>query len=143
RRSWENRRFDFPQRRVVPGRHALEPDALDVAVGAVACLAHRVPERDEREDAPPGRLIPPGSGGRPGMERKDVALDRAEAVDGKAGLIRPRISARGQHDPDTRPRRPRWSGPAERTARGCLEQRNQVALQPWQNDLRLRIAQAG
>src|SRR6266566_8638518 len=77
------------------------------------------------------------------MERKDVALDRAEAVDGKAGLIRPGISARGQHDPDTRPGRPRWSGPAERAARGCLEQRNQVALQPWQNDLRLRVAQAG
>src|SRR5438046_10360354 len=77
------------------------------------------------------------------MEGKDVALDRAEAVDGKAGLIRPRISTRSEHDPDTRPARPCWSGPAERAARGRLEQRNQVVLQPGKNDLRLWIAEAG
>src|SRR2546426_7965037 len=77
------------------------------------------------------------------MEGKDVALDGAEAVDRRAGLIGPRISTRGEDDPDTRPRRPRWSGLAERAARGRLEQRNQVALQPRQNDLRLRVAESG
>ncbi len=77
------------------------------------------------------------------MERKDVALDRAQTIDREACLIGPRIPTGGENHPDARPGRPRRFDLSERATRGRLEQGDQVAVQPGQDDLRLGVPESG
>ena len=98
----------------MPIGHTLETDPIDVAVRAVAGVRHRITEGDQGQDTPTGGGISPRTGGRPGVEGKDVALDGTQAIDREAALIGPWISAGGEDDADARPVGPGWFDLGER-----------------------------
>src|SRR5919201_1818336 len=131
------------QRDVGPVAHAREGDERTGRVGALARFRQRRAHGSDVQDPAPVRHEPVASQRGPGVEdERSRRLGVIDAVDRHAGVVAAGgVVGAGEDDRHGGLPCGRELGVGEVAAGGRLERREEVALDQWNDDLRLRIAE--